>query len=188
MDSGRDHRSEKSKAFGTGPYPKDGWRWWDVCDLLKRLPDIAVAEYRESGSPAMESSCWYTELIEFLNETFPADDGVWMNFERPLASRRVVQSDGFLSVLLDFEVIGFRGQWCEGGHPSLRPARQLARPTGCLIRAGVGIFQSSVEMASPPSTRGRVQRPLFSDWLVGLSRLHRPKTISDTPKTSHAPA
>jgi hypothetical protein len=96
------------EGFGTGSYPEDGWSWWDVCDLLKRLPDIAVAEYRESGSPATESSFWYTQLIEFLNETFPSDDGVWINFERPLASRRVVQSDGFLSVLLDFEASGVK--------------------------------------------------------------------------------
>jgi hypothetical protein len=31
-------------SFGTGPYPKDGWRGWDVCDVRKRLPAIAVAE------------------------------------------------------------------------------------------------------------------------------------------------
>jgi hypothetical protein len=96
------------ESFGTGPYPEDGWSWWDVYDLLKRLPAIAVAEYRESGSPATESSFWYTQLIEFLNETFPSDDGVWMNFERPLAGRGVVQSNGFLSALLDFEVSGVK--------------------------------------------------------------------------------
>jgi hypothetical protein len=92
------------EAFGTGPYPKEGWSWRDVCDVLKRLPAIAVTEYRERGSSATESSFWYTQLIEFLNETFPSDDGVWLNFERPLASRRVAQHDGFLSVLLAFEV------------------------------------------------------------------------------------
>jgi hypothetical protein len=96
------------ESFGTGPYPEDGWRWWDVCDVLKRLPAIAVAEYRERGSPATQSSVWYTQLIEFLNDTFPSDDGVWMNFERPLASRRVVPSDGFLSVLLDVEASGVK--------------------------------------------------------------------------------
>jgi len=31
-----------------------------------------------------------------------------MNFERPLGSRRVVQSDEFLSVLLDFEASGVK--------------------------------------------------------------------------------
>jgi hypothetical protein len=76
--------------------------------VLKRLPAIAVAEYRASGSPATKSSVWYTQLIEFLNETFPSDDGVWINFERPLASRRVVPSNGFLSVLLDFEASGVK--------------------------------------------------------------------------------
>jgi hypothetical protein len=95
-------------SFGTGPYPEDGWSWWDVCDLLKRLPAIAVAEYRDRGSPAIESSVWYTQLIEFLNETFPSDDSVWINFERPLAGRGVVQSDGFLSGLLDFEASGVK--------------------------------------------------------------------------------
>jgi hypothetical protein len=95
-------------AFGPGPSSEDGWRWWDVCDLLNRLPAIAVTEYRESGSPATELSVWYTQLIAFLNDTFPSDDGVWINVERPLASRRVLQSDGFLSVLLGFEASGVK--------------------------------------------------------------------------------
>jgi hypothetical protein len=94
------------ESFGTGPYPEGGWSWWDVCDVLKRLPAIAVAEYRESGSPTTESSLWYSQLIEFLNDTFPSNAGVWINGERPMAGRGVVQSDGFLSMLLDFEVSG----------------------------------------------------------------------------------
>jgi hypothetical protein len=76
--------------------------------VLKRPPAIAAAEYRERGSPATESTFWYTQLIEFLNETFPSNDGVWITFERPLVSRRVVQSDGFLSILLDFEASGVK--------------------------------------------------------------------------------
>lgn len=75
-------------------------------DVLTRLPDIAVAEYRASGSPATASSVWYTHLVDFLNETFPYDDGVWLNVERPFASGNVLQSDGFLAALLDFKVRG----------------------------------------------------------------------------------
>src|SRR5262245_48056055 len=89
------------ESFGTGPYPEHGWSWLDVDDLLKRLPDMAVAEYRESDSPAAESSWWYTQLVCFLNETFSDDGGVWLNIERPFASRTVSQSDGFLAALLD---------------------------------------------------------------------------------------
>jgi hypothetical protein len=97
------------ESFGTGPYPEEEWSWRNVCDLLKRLPDIAVAEYRESGSPAVESSFWYTQLMCFLNEdAFPYGDGVWINFEGPIASGRVVQRDGFLSTLLDFEASGVK--------------------------------------------------------------------------------
>ena len=96
------------ESFGTGPYPADGWRWRDVCNVLRHLPDIAVAEYRESGSPAAASSVWYTQLIAFLNETFPSNDDIWINFERPLARSSVVQSDGFLSMLLDFEASGVK--------------------------------------------------------------------------------
>jgi hypothetical protein len=96
------------ESFGTGHYPADGWHWRDVCNVLKRLPAIAVAEYRESSSPATQSCFWYTQLIEFLNDTFPSDDGVWMNFERPLANSRVVQSDVFLSALLNFEACGVK--------------------------------------------------------------------------------
>jgi hypothetical protein len=88
------------KSFCTGSYPDDGWDWLNVCDLLKHLPDIAVAEYRESGSHATESSFWYTQFIGFLNDTFPEDDGVWLNFEGPL--------NEFLSALLDFEAKGFK--------------------------------------------------------------------------------
>jgi hypothetical protein len=95
-------------SFGTGPYPVDGWSLLNVDDLLERLPDIAVAEYQESGSPAAESSFWYTQLVGFLNETFPDDDGVWINIERPFASRTVLQSDGFLSALLDLEASGVK--------------------------------------------------------------------------------
>lgn len=94
------------ESFGTGPYPDNGWRWLDVGDVLKRLPDIAVAKYRERGSPATESSFWYTQLVCFLNGIFPYDDGVWLHCERPFASEHVLQSDGFLSVLLDFEARG----------------------------------------------------------------------------------
>jgi hypothetical protein len=96
------------ESFGTGPYPQNGWSWEDVRDLLKRLPAMAVSEYREGGSPATKSSFWYTELIEFLNETFPSDDGVWINFERPLGSSLVAPSDRFLAVLLDFEISGVK--------------------------------------------------------------------------------
>jgi hypothetical protein len=88
------------ESFGTGSYPDNGLSWLDVSDLLKRLPDIAVVEYRESGSRATESSVWYTHLIEFLNDTFPYDDGVWLNFEGPLSV--------FLPALLDFEAKGFK--------------------------------------------------------------------------------
>jgi hypothetical protein len=35
------------ESFGTGPYPPDGWGWLDVCDVLRRLAAVAVAEYRE---------------------------------------------------------------------------------------------------------------------------------------------
>jgi len=91
------------ESFGTSPYPADGWSWLDVEDLLKRLPDIAVAEYRESDSPATEASFWYTHLMCFLNETFPNGDGIWLNIERPFASGLVLQSDGFLSALLHAE-------------------------------------------------------------------------------------
>ncbi len=88
------------ESFGTGPYSEDEWDWMAVCDLLKRLPDIAIAEYRESNSPAVGSSFWYSQLIEFLNDTFPDDDGVWLNFEGPLSE--------FLPTLLDFEAKGFK--------------------------------------------------------------------------------
>ena len=76
---------------------------WLCAILLKRLPDIAIAEYRESNSPAVGSSFWYSQLIEFLNDTFPDDDGVWLNFEGPLSE--------FLLTLLDFEAKGFQGAW-----------------------------------------------------------------------------
>ena len=88
------------EAFGSGPYSEDEWDWMVVCDLLKRLPDIAIAEYRESNSPAVGDSFWYSQLIEFLNDTFPDDDGVWLNFEGPLSE--------FLPTLLDFEAKGFK--------------------------------------------------------------------------------
>jgi hypothetical protein len=48
-------------SFGTGSDPDDGWRWRDVCDVLKRLPAIAVTASRERGSPATTSSVWYTQ-------------------------------------------------------------------------------------------------------------------------------
>ena len=88
------------ESFGSGPYSEDEWGWMAVCDLLERLPDIAIAEYRESNSPAIGSSSWYPQLIEFLNDTFPDGDGVWLNFEGPLSE--------FLPTLLDFEAKGFK--------------------------------------------------------------------------------
>jgi hypothetical protein len=111
------------KRLTLAPTLKDGWSWWDVCDVLRRLPDIAVAEYRERGSPATETSFWHTQLIGFLNDTFPSDDGVWINFERPLARGNVLQTDGFLSVLLAFEASGVK----EVSHLSDLDANWLGR-------------------------------------------------------------
>lgn len=88
------------ESFGSGPYLEDEWDWMTVCDLLKRLPDIAVAKYRENNSPAVGDSFWYSQLIGFLNDTFPDNDGVWLNFEGPLSE--------FLPTLLDFEAKGFK--------------------------------------------------------------------------------
>src|SRR5262249_4275326 len=96
------------ESFGTDPYPEDGWSWLDVDDLLKRLPEMAVAEYRESSSPSAESSWWYTQLVCFLNDTFAGDGGVWLNIERPFANRTLPQSDGFLAALLDVEASGVK--------------------------------------------------------------------------------
>ena len=131
------------EAFGTGPYSEDAWDWMAVCDLLKRLPDIAIAEYRESNSPAVGSSFWYSQLIEFLNDTFPDDDGVWLNFEGPLSE--------FLPTLL-----GFRGQGVQGGWRFVRFSRFLAGPSGRFVSTIVAPFRSEREMASPQSTRDRI--------------------------------
>jgi len=149
------------ESFGTGPYPKDGWRWRDVCHLLRHLPDIAIAEYRESGSPATESSVWYTQLIGFLNDTFPSDDGVWINFERPLARSNVLQSDAFLSVLLEFETSGVK----EVSHLSDPYANWLGR---------LAVLSRYVREPSSPRERWQALHRLveeFNDRYVAIGSL-----------------
>ena len=60
------------------------------------------------SSPLPAGHWWYTPLMEFLNATLPSDDGLWINVDRPLASRRVMQRDGFCSVLLNLEARGVK--------------------------------------------------------------------------------
>lgn len=88
------------ESFGDGDYPEDGWSLADVLALLRRLPDLAANEFRQSCSLALSDSSWYRVLVGFLNDVLPGDDGVWINIEGPLVR--------FMPALLRIEVEGFR--------------------------------------------------------------------------------
>jgi hypothetical protein len=83
------------ESFGDGEYPEHGWSYLDVLELLKRLPALAESEFGETRCPAICECYWYTQLLGFLNDVFPRDDGVWVNFEGPM--------EVFLQELLPFE-------------------------------------------------------------------------------------
>lgn len=88
------------ESFGSGAYPDDGWGCTEVLGLLERLPVIAVEEYQETHCPEIRSSRWYNELIGFLNDSFPDEDGTWISLEGSLQE--------FLRGFLDFEASAFK--------------------------------------------------------------------------------
>lgn len=78
-----------------GDYPEGGWDFDDVIQAVKKAPELAVTEYQQTGSPSIQESLWYANLFGFLNDIFPGNDGVWVNFDGPLGP--------FLCELLRFE-------------------------------------------------------------------------------------
>ncbi len=86
------------KCYGAGEYPEIGWSWENVADLLKKLPTIAILECKRTGCLARDSQ-WYHRIIDFLNDTFPPPDHVWIDFEGSICD--------FLPMLLKFETSAF---------------------------------------------------------------------------------
>jgi hypothetical protein len=67
--------------YGESDYPADGWSWQDITKLLTHLPEIAVAQYEQSGIPWVKNAHWFTDLLGFLNDIMPPESGVWLNME-----------------------------------------------------------------------------------------------------------
>ena len=127
------------EMFGDGDYPPDGWSSTEVMALLTRLPQIACEEFDKCGSADIQKTKWYRALIGFLNDTFPSDDGVWIDFEGELCDflpQLLNQESGTrrnIAQLSDSDAI-----WL--GHRAVLAAQSWSAHVPPMWRRGVWIF------------------------------------------------